>query len=230
MERKREFQGGNKTGLLNFVKVSSFWYNLIIFKSTFCPMTMVKYATIVQLHNRCRLYPLRDHSLRSSTVSWLAHICWLWGGHGGWWQGTEFSGHGSYDATTRSASERSLILPRRIAKKGGNLHLLSKTQEHGTFKKKKIYIIIYIYIYRSVLLMIFKESKLLWENIALISINYIGGLMVFFHVRQGDQIKSKKHLTHSFLNLGVNKLTSLWPQDFYRSGRGSYNRGALHFI
>ena len=33
---------------------------------------------------------------------------------------------------------------------------------------------IYIYIYRSVLLMIFKESKLLWENIALISINYIG--------------------------------------------------------
>lgn len=36
MERKREFQGGNKTGLLNFVKVSSFWYNLIIFKNTFC--------------------------------------------------------------------------------------------------------------------------------------------------------------------------------------------------
>lgn len=39
---------------------------------------------------------------------------------------------------------------------------------------------IYIYIYRSVLLMIFKESKLLWENIALISINYIGVLWCFF--------------------------------------------------
>lgn len=57
----REFQGGNKTGLLNFVWVSSFWYNLIILK-TRSAMTMVKYATIVQLHNQCRLYPLRDHS------------------------------------------------------------------------------------------------------------------------------------------------------------------------
>ena len=33
----REFQGGNTTGLLNFVKASSFWYNcLFFFKNTFC--------------------------------------------------------------------------------------------------------------------------------------------------------------------------------------------------